>query len=128
MLNISPWLVGIVQDPVQIAVFAFNIFSNFLKKLDLNSYMNSFPLEMLIYQNYAFFYSELSVVFFPPALLTFSPLQLGRIRACEEGRSKASWAGEMTYCDAEQPPQFCVNKGACVNITRLHFFLHLTEF
>lgn len=44
--------------------FAFNIFRNFLKKVDLNSYINSVPLEMLIYQNYVLVYSELSVAFF----------------------------------------------------------------
>lgn len=108
--------------------FAFNTFRNVLKKVDFNSYFNSVSLEMLIYQNYVSVYSELSVAFFSPPLLTLSHLQLDRIRACKEGRSKASWAREMVYCDAEQPPHMYANKVACVNITWLHFFLHLTEF
>lgn len=60
--------------------FAFNTFRNFLNKVNLNPYMHSVPLEMLIYQNYLVFYSELSVAFFSPPFLSLSHLQLGRIR------------------------------------------------
>lgn len=41
--------------------FAFNIFRNFLKKTYLNYCMNSVSLAMLIYQNCAFIYPEISV-------------------------------------------------------------------
>lgn len=106
--------------------FAFNTFRNFLKKVDSNSFMNSVPLEMLIYQNSVLVYSELSVAFLSPRFLSLSHLQ----NYCVWRRKEQSkLCREDGLLSAEQPPHFYVNKVACVNITwLLHFFLHLTKF
>lgn len=69
--------------------FAFNTFRNFLKKVDLNSYMNSAPLQMLIYQNYVLVCSEFSVAFIYSPFLSLSHLQLGKIPVCEDGKEKS---------------------------------------
>lgn len=78
--------------------FAFNIFRNFLKTVDLNSYMNSVPLEMLTYQNYVLVYSELSVAFFF-FLLLFSPSPIyswAEFLPCEEGSKQAGQGRRFT--------------------------------